>query len=146
MQTPASLCDSIRRCLEDALRRHTAHAIQAGIHFANPAGILLDECAVHTWPQVWGDTTCGFGGVGGQMITTEQTVVCYCITTDSAAVYHAGRLAYFVFRPSDAFWQAFYDRRLAGAAEVSPRYAKKPDGRLFTAPNAPGEKGFRCGS
>lgn len=46
----------------------------------------------YAWPQVWSSTALGFGGVGGQMMTSAQTFV---VLTDALAyVYFGGRFAY----------------------------------------------------
>ena len=53
-----------------------------------------DEVEVYQFPQGWGSTALGFGGIGGQAMTAADTTV---ITSgDAAAVYFAGRLAYVV--------------------------------------------------
>jgi len=51
----------------------------------------LDVQVAH-FEQDWGDTSLGFGGIGGQAITSAYTTVITC--NGSAAVYFAGRHAY----------------------------------------------------
>lgn len=51
-----------------------------------------DEVEVYSFPQTWGSTALGFGGIDGQAMTTAQTTVCIC--GNSAAVYFGRRLAY----------------------------------------------------
>lgn len=52
----------------------------------------ITDITVYSFPQTWGSTALGFGGVGGAAMTTAQTVV---ITLDrDACVYFGGRLAY----------------------------------------------------
>ena len=53
-----------------------------------------DEVDVYSFPQGWGSTALGFGGVGGQAITTAQTTVVVC--QPAAAVYFGRRLAYVI--------------------------------------------------
>jgi hypothetical protein len=73
------------------------------------------ECRVVSWPQTWGSTACGFGGMGGCMMTTAQTTVIVGPLGD-VAVYHAGRLARHIVAPTDAFWDAMMKQQLPGAA------------------------------
>ena len=52
------------------------------------------DIEVRMFPQTWSSTALGFGGIGGQAITSAYTVV---ITSgDHAAVYFGGRFAYLV--------------------------------------------------
>lgn len=79
------------------------------------------QCEVYAmFPQVWGDTSLGFGGVGGQAFTTAYTT----IVSDgggSFAVYFGGRLAY-VLAVQDLNESAFHkDIELREMAEVSKR-------------------------
>ena len=46
------------------------------------------------FPQTWGDTSLGFGGVGGQSFTTAYTVIIGCSHTYDYCVYFGGRFAY----------------------------------------------------
>lgn len=46
----------------------------------------------YAWPQSWSSTACGFGGIGGAMVTIAQTVVVG--VADIFYVYHNGRFAY----------------------------------------------------
>lgn len=58
-------------------------------------------CDVHVaamFPQVWGSTALGFGGIGGQAMTTAYTVVVESPRAGTFAVYFgsSGRIAYLV--------------------------------------------------
>ena len=66
------------------------------------------------WPQTWPNTTCGFGGIGGQAMTTRMTCVVIGPLLD-AAVYH-GQYAYRVALPSEQFWTLVHEQRLPGAS------------------------------
>ena len=60
------------------------------------------DCEVVMFPQTWSSTALGFGGVGGQAITSAYTVVVECVRTGCQAVYFGGRFAYLVkARPTD---------------------------------------------
>lgn len=64
---------------------------------------------LYSWPQTWGNTSCGFGGIGGKAMTTRQTVVIHDNYTDHWFVYH-GRFAYTITRNHDAI-KRFLDRK-----------------------------------
>jgi len=68
------------------------------------AGVLDDlaargiaECdhdlAMYAWPQTWASSALGFGGVGGQMITSAVTIV-MVVDHQDAYVYFGGTPAY----------------------------------------------------
>lgn len=46
----------------------------------------------HAFPQMWGSTALGFGGIGGAAMTTAQTYVVF--TYESVFVYFGSRFAY----------------------------------------------------
>lgn len=52
------------------------------------------------FPQVWGSTALGHGGMGGASITTAYTVVLECSATEEYLVYFGGTLCYKVNRRS----------------------------------------------
>ena len=56
------------------------------------------ECRVTAFPQLWGSTALGYGGIGGSAMTTAYTVVVESAVVGLRAVYfgEAGRLAYLV--------------------------------------------------
>jgi hypothetical protein len=67
----------------------------------------------YSFPQLWGSTALGFGGIGGACMTTAQTVV--VMTHDGvgkAAVYFGGRFAYLIANPGQGFSQALDKRRM----------------------------------
>lgn len=50
---------------------------------------------MYVFPQVWGSTALGFGGVGGQMMTTANTYVFIDkYSEQNCFVYFGGRFAY----------------------------------------------------
>jgi len=55
------------------------------------------------WPQVHGDTSLGFGGMAGQMITTAPTIVVMTHGPD-AYVYFGGRFGYAAPRQEAMEW------------------------------------------
>jgi hypothetical protein len=58
------------------------------------------------FPQTWGSTALGHGGMGGAAVTTAYTVVLECYHTQEFLVYFGGEMCYKVDRRSaniDAF-------------------------------------------
>lgn len=53
----------------------------------------MDEVDVYVFPQVWGSTALGFGGMGESTITSAYTVVVIS-NNEYASVYFNGGLAY----------------------------------------------------
>ena len=95
-----NLTKFIDKCLEDASER-----LEGG-------PFKMDEMELYSWPQVWGDTSCGMGGYAGQMMCSSQV----CIIGGAndrvgvgrdRCVYSSGGLLYHIHHPSDDFWKAF---------------------------------------
>lgn len=67
----------------------------------------LNEFTVYSFPQTWGSTCLGFGGIGGQAVTTAQTTV---IILQSQTLGHHGwvffndRPAYHIEKPNISFY------------------------------------------
>lgn len=70
------------------------------------------ECSVVSFPQAWGSTALGFGGIGAQAITTAQTTV---ITGNrhEVCVYFDTRFAYRITRPNKQFFEDVAAQHLA---------------------------------
>lgn len=89
--------EMIDRCLADALRQFQAIDVR----------VIATDLDWYAFPQDWGSTALGFGGIGGQMCTRAQTVVvCDEYLTGKACVYFGGRFAYIVHQPYDKLWKA----------------------------------------
>lgn len=55
----------------------------------------IDDFELYTFNQIWGSTALGFGGVGGQAMTTARTYVFIPETCNQKCfVYFGGRFAY----------------------------------------------------
>lgn len=68
------------------------------------------------FPQTWGSTALGHGGVGGSSITTAYTIVLECATTQEYLVYFGSQLGYKVDRKSrnlEVFMKDLSERNLA---------------------------------
>lgn len=76
--------------------------------------IYYSSLEVYSWPQSWGDTSCGFGGYAGQSMTTAQTFV--IIYGMAAVVYHGGHYAYMINKANKEFYERFGTMNLPGAA------------------------------
>ena len=59
-----------------------------------------DLGAYAMFPQTWGSTALGHGGVGGSAMTTAYTIVLECYATQEFLVYFGGRFCYAVSRRS----------------------------------------------
>lgn len=70
--------EDIKKVLEDAEQRC--------------GGNLYCNFSWYAFPQTWGSTALGFGGIGGQAMTTAQTYV--VITYGTVYVYFGSRFAY----------------------------------------------------
>ena len=81
----------------------------------------IDNVDVVMFSQTWGSTALGFGGVGGQAITTAYTVVVYGPMGD-ACVYFGGRLAYRIEHLNDTFRNDMQDRHMHKVAGAAARY------------------------
>jgi hypothetical protein len=69
------------------------------------------EIDVHLFPQTWGSTALGFGGIGGASMTTGDVVV--VMQGAAAAVYFAGRHAYTVKRFNEEFFNDMKTQTMA---------------------------------
>lgn len=77
-----------------------------------------DEYEVMMWKQTWGDTSCGFGGIGGQMITSAYTVAIVDSSFSKCIVFHDMRLAYETEVTKDVLTQ-INRKSLIGAMEYN---------------------------
>lgn len=77
------------------------------------------DCTMFT--QVWGSTSLGFGGIGGQAMTTAYTVVVHGSMGD-ACVYFNGRFAYRIDRPNDLFRTDVLEYRMSKVAGAAALY------------------------
>jgi hypothetical protein len=89
-----------------------------------PDADLYTTAFVHAYVfiQGWGSTALGFGGVGGQMLTSAHTVVVVDERYDQpqrrALVYFGSGFAYEVVDPGEAFYLALHARRMPPRGEA----------------------------
>ena len=85
--------------------------------YSDKSNPILDDFELHTFEQTWGSTALGFGGVGGQAITSAITYVFIPISINQKCfVYFAGRFAYAVDY-SEKFMKDVLDCDMASVAE-----------------------------
>lgn len=81
-----------------------------------------EDCEVTMFPQTWGSTALGYGGIGGQAVTVAYTVIVRCKYTSFAAVYfgQGGRLAYLVSpeKQGDAWEDAVKGRQMPSCRDA----------------------------
>lgn len=58
----------------------------------------VSDFELHTFVQVWGNTNCGWGGIGGQAMTTQRTYVFIHVydEKEKCFVFFGGKFAYAV--------------------------------------------------
>ena len=92
--------------------------------YMGPADCYVEKTRKHTFydltvysmfPQTWGSTALGFGGIGGQAITSAYVCVIESNLVGQYAVYFGGRLAYVIERPNSQFFIDISGRRMVDA-------------------------------
>lgn len=78
------------------------------------------EIEIYSFPQTWGSTALGFGGVGGQAFTTAITVV--VIHGREACVYFGGAFAYKIKRFNQVLFEDMAIREMAEVSRSRVRY------------------------
>ena len=87
-------------CLPLILERHCNAVRSTGEEeYTNP------EIEMYMFPQTWGSTSLGFGGIGGQAITTAYTVVVNDYHDGYCSVFFGNQLAYLIKNPNQAFYE-----------------------------------------
>ena len=77
----------------------------------------VDDFEMYTFEQMWSNTTCGFGGIGGQAFTSCRTYVFIPqVDGEDCFVYFGGRFAYKV-PYSQVFMDDVSKQRMAAVSE-----------------------------
>lgn len=76
---------------------------------------LYDLTVYSMFPQTWSSTALGFGGIGGQAISSAYVCVIESNLVGGYAVYFGGRLAYVINRPNEKFWEDIAQKRMVDA-------------------------------
>jgi hypothetical protein len=96
---------------------------QTGVAMA-PADCYVEKSRKHSFydltvyamfPQSWGSTALGFGGIGGQAITSAYVCVIESNLVGGYAVYFNARLAYVINRPNEKFMADIAGHRMVDA-------------------------------
>ncbi len=83
----------------------------------------IDDFKLYYFEQTWGDTSCGFGGIAGQAITTENTYVFIPIGVNQKCfVYFGERFAY-AADATEEFWNDVKSRNMTPVYQKG-RYLK----------------------
>ena len=84
----------------------------------------LDDFEIHIFDQTWGSTALGFGGIGGQAMTTARTYVFIPMGINQKCfVYFAGKFAYAVDY-SEKFMKDVYNENMESVARAG-KYSLK---------------------
>ena len=83
-----------------------------------------DIAVIGFFPQAWGSTALGFGGIGGQAITTAYTIVLESAHFRGYAVYFGGRFAYNVKKASEQFYLDLQGQNMS-AVSYRRKYEKE---------------------
>ena len=82
-----------------------------------------DFSVIGMFPQTWGSTALGHGGIGGAAVSTAYTVVLSSHYTGEHLVYFGSQLAYTVLKPNNRFWNDLAERNMCERAKCS-RYTE----------------------
>jgi hypothetical protein len=76
---------------------------------------FYDLTVYNMFPQTWSSTALGFGGIGGQAITSAYVCIIESNLVGGYAVYFGGRLAYVINRPNEKFIEDIQRHRMVDA-------------------------------
>lgn len=72
--------------------------------------------------QTWSSTALGFGGMGGQAITSAYVIVLKSNQGAGYCVYFGGRFAYRIEEPNAHFYRDIREHQMADVAEAKKLY------------------------
>jgi hypothetical protein len=96
---------------------------RTGVHMG-PPDTTVEKTRKHSFydltvysmfPQTWSSTALGFGGIGGQAITSAYVCIIESNLVGGYAVYFGGRLAYVINRPNEKFIEDIERHRMVDA-------------------------------
>jgi hypothetical protein len=85
---------------------------------------FYDLTVYSMFPQTWSSTALGFGGIGGQAITSAYVCIIESSLVGGFAVYFGGRLAYVINRPNDKFADDIERHRMVDASLGKKAYER----------------------
>ena len=77
------------------------------------------EFEMMMFKQTWGSTALGFGGIGGQAITSAYTTVIMDMNTGWVGVFFGEILAYKIHNPNEKFYEDMRNGNMAEVARLS---------------------------
>lgn len=84
----------------------------------------LPEFEFYMFPQIWGSTSLGFGGIGGQAMTSAYTTVIVDDYYGWCGVFFGEILAYTVFNPNQMFYEDLHNRQMESVSRQG-KYLRK---------------------
>jgi hypothetical protein len=85
--------------------------------FAESEGCYKEDIEIYVFPQVWSSTALGYGGIGGQAITSSHTIVFYNTTTDNALLSY-GRTFIKIEKPNRLFMDDIFNHSIEPAYKL----------------------------
>lgn len=85
---------------------------------------MYDLTVYAMFPQTWGSTALGFGGIGGQAITSAYVCIIESNLVGQLAVYFGGQLAYVIERPNEKFMEDVARQRMVDAKNGKTTYER----------------------
>lgn len=82
----------------------------------------LGRLEMYTFPQVWSNTSLGWGGIAGQVICDAQTVVFLDRTYSIVCVYIGGKYAYMIEMRGKKVIECISNRRFPGVIDVRKEF------------------------
>lgn len=67
---------------------------------------------IDVFSQTWGSTALGFGGIGGQAMTSAYTTIIQNIDLGYVGVFFGERMAYIIKHPNDKFREDLQNRNM----------------------------------
>lgn len=77
------------------------------------------------FPQTWGSTALGFGGIGGQAVTSAYVIVIESQLGYGYCVYFGGRFAYRIEQPNEQFFLDIQQKRMHDVAGANAVYSRE---------------------
>lgn len=84
----------------------------------------IDRFNISLWQQMWGRTSCGFGGIGCAAMTIAYTIIIQASPRSEIYIYHDSTFAYFIEHPNELFWDEVNSKRLTGQTGDWKSYEK----------------------
>lgn len=87
------------------------------------------EFEMMMFKQTWGSTALGFGGIGGQAMTSAYTTVVIDVYTGWCGVFFGERLAYAIKNPNQKFYEDVHNRQMVDVSKRRIYYRNEEERR-----------------